>query len=208
MKQKIEEPKKVTREPKWKDVSYKAPLTKIDNEATEFYSEKTDTWFRIINPKNLSIERLEAFEERSYQYAMVKDFGDIISDVTKIYDLSENGTKHADIRVISFNLLYSMANVKARTKFAFQLCSTFIVSENDDETSYSESIANKNIQVWKKEFENDFFLRCASNTLGGYEQLALHILRAYLGREAMEHFLNQSRELTSGLIDFAQPKEA
>jgi hypothetical protein len=200
-----EEENKPQREPRWVTNEKKA-LIKIPQNASVFWAPKDDAFFRVIPPNDLSLDRFMKLEEAMEEFLFVKNWEDIIQDVNKIYELSADGVKHADIRVLAFNLLYSMRNSKARRSFALKLCSVFIINEDDDEELYNNTDADKNIKIWKRNFHNDFFLESATNICGGHKTFAAHILRAYLGKEVMEHYLSQRENILTELINLGQAK--
>lgn len=195
------------REPRWKKEPKQA-LVKIPKGATEFYAPNGDKWFRIIAPEELSLERFEVFEERLYEYTFLKSWQDILQDTNKIWDMAATGDKHADIRTIAFNMMWSMKNVHLRKKFAARLCSVFTISEDDSESEFDPSAAEKNIKVWNKNFENDFFLDLAANTVGGYNDFATLILKIYLGKEVMELYMEQREQILHRILNLEPQAEA
>lgn len=199
------QPQKQIRKPNWEN---KKSLIKLDESVSEFYCEDEDVWFRIVPPEKLSTDRFIVLEEKIFEFAFTKKFEDVIGDISRIYDNSRDGLKHSDNRVLAFNLLWSLRNLRARKSRALDLCGVFIVSDKEDEAEYSDTQAEKNKKIWRKYYENDFFFQLAANTLAGYKEFALVILRAYLGKEVMEHYLNQREEIMEELIKLGRQKGA
>lgn len=142
---------------------------------------------RIYKVKNtLTVTRFNEFEKLQNHYGFGLTFDQIVAKLNQSIDFANKG-KGVEAWNIIFNLKEGIASrLEERSHPALLLCSLFIVTEDEDLTTWNEKEQKVKIDDWSKEGYdvNDFFV-LASNLVTNFLPIYGEIFRS-TSKEAKE----------------------
>lgn len=149
----------------------------IDLSKDSFTANGTEYLIR----NTLTVERYKQFERMQNHYAFGLQFKQIYDRLEQSIDLANKG-KGIEAWNVIFNLKEGIVyRIEDRQHPALLICSLFMVTRDEDITTWDEALAKRKIEDWTKEGIdiNDFF-QCASNFVNGFIQIYDEISQSIL----------------------------
>ena len=151
-------------------------LKTLDLNASEFEANGTKYYIK----DTLSVERYRQFEKLQVSFGFAREFKQIYDMLTKSVDLANKG-KGLEAWNIIFNLREEVGknNLDNKHQNGMYICALFVVTEDEDLTSWDLQLADKKIADWNKEgIDVNFFFRLAANLVNGYISILEEIFQS------------------------------
>ena len=140
-------------------------LKKLNFEETEFEAKGV----RYFVKTTLSVERYRIFEKLQVEFGFGRTFEDMFRQLDNSVNLANKG-KGLEAWNIVFNLKEGVGKeLEKQAHPAMNICSLFIVEENEDLTTWDEQKAAMKIKNWNDEgYDVNSFFQLAANLVTGY----------------------------------------
>lgn len=118
---------------------------------------------------SLTLGRFEEFEKLQIDVGYGASFQEVFKNIRKAYDYLNEGVP-MDAGVILYNVMNGIKkNLQDRKNPILQLCALFIVTEDEDLTTFDPVLTNKKLADWKAEgIEAQDFFSFAFNLVQGF----------------------------------------
>lgn len=124
----------------------------------------------------LTIERFKKLDEMEVEFFYGFDMKGMFEKLKETFEYLNKG-KVADASVRIHNLMKGIADkVDKREPIMLRMCSLFLITEDEDITTWSEDLCKQKVEDWQKEgyAMNDFFSLVATSVPGyleSYEEI-------------------------------------
>lgn len=136
---------------------------------------------------SLSIERMALREQFDLEFGIGASFKETFDTLREAYNLL-NERKFADAAVCLNDRMKGIVNVEKKEVPAVRFCTLFINAEGEDITTYSDEIAAKKIEDWKREgIDSKFFFQLAALSTNGFINAFKEITRNTLTNPEAEN---------------------
>lgn len=119
--------------------------------------------------KDLSVARYKELEQMEMEFYYGFDMPGMFTKLKEIYN-DLNKTKMADASVKLYRVMEGVADrVDKRQPTALNICSLFLVTKDEDRTTWTQELANEKIEDWQKEgYIMDDFFSLAGTVVPGF----------------------------------------
>lgn len=118
--------------------------------------------------KTLNVERFRIFERLQAHIGFSVNFETLYGKLKEAYEALNKG-KVADAAVKLDNVINAVwSRLEDKSIPALEMCTLFLVTEDEDLKSWDKELAKKKIDDWKRDFAMDDFFQLAFNFVNGF----------------------------------------